>query len=248
MIYATGYNPKLARMKLFGLDDALNFAGGAIGGVTSLIAGHMQSDAAQKAAKQGNQILGDANSQARSDLSPYVSSGTQALNKLTQTTLNPQQFTMSDFYNDPGYQFQLQQGNQALERSAAARGGLTSGATGKALSQYTTNHANTTYGDAYNRYMQNRQQGYNELSGLANMGLGATNSTVNAGLSTASNQANNLTSAITGGAAANASGYVGAANAVNNSLSNYYLQNAMTNGGGYGQVPSTSNLKLYQGM
>jgi hypothetical protein len=214
------------------LGPALNFAGGAIGGITSLIAGNSQANAAKEAAQQGNALLTTAGNTARADLSPYRDAGAAGVGALQKSVLNPQQFTMSDFYNDPGYQFQLQQGNQAIERSAAARGGLTSGATGKALAGYTTNLANTTYGDAYNRYLQTRQQGNNELMGLANIGLGATNSTVGAGLNVAGQQANNLTSAITGAGAARASGYVGAANAVNGSLSDYYLMNQLKQGGG----------------
>jgi hypothetical protein len=246
MIYMSGYNPKQARMKLFGLDDAI---GGAIGGVTSLVGGMMQRAAAEKAAKEGNQIISDSTNKANSYLSPYVDAGQTGLNKVQSMVSNPQQFSMADFYNDPGYQFQLQQGNQAIERSAAARGGLTSGATGKALSQYTTNLANTTYGDAYNRYLQTNQQQFNQANTLANYGYGAAGQSGSNTLQGGMAQANNLTSAITGGAAAMASGYTGAANAATSSLSNYYLQNAITNGGGYGGgIPSTSNLKLYDGV
>jgi hypothetical protein len=208
---------------------------GAVGAVTSLIGGSMQRSAAEKAAKQGNELLGQAGTQARSDLAPYRDAGAAGISALQKATTNPQSFSMADFYNDPGYQFQLQQGNQAIERSAAARGGLLSGAAGKAISGYTQNLANTTYGDAYNRYLQTRQQGYNEKLGLANLGLGATNSTVNSGVGIAGQQANNLTSAITGGAAAQASGIVGAGNAVSGSLSDYYLMQQLQKGG-YGNI------------
>jgi hypothetical protein len=243
MIYMTGYNPKQARMKLFGLDDAI---GGAIGGVTSLVGGMMQRAAAEKAAKQGNQLLGDAGTKAQSYLNPYVDAGQTGLNKVQSMVSDPQQFTMADFYNDPGYQFQLQQGNQAIERSAAARGGLTSGATGKALSQYTSNLANTTYGDAYNRYLQTNNQQFNQANTLANYGANASNQSASNTIGVAGQQANNLTSAITGGAAAAASGLVGAGNAVNGSLANYYLQNSINNGSGYGtSKPTFSNAPSY---
>jgi hypothetical protein len=219
------------------LGGALGLAGGAVGGITSLIAGNQQRNAATKAAQQGNQILTDANNTARSDLAPYRTAGTTALSKLTSTVTNPQQFTMADFYNDPAYQFTLNQGNQAIERSAAARGGLLSGAAGKAIGQYTTNLANQTYGDAYNRYLQTRQQGYNELSGVAGLGLNATNSTVNAGVGTAGQQAGNLVNAITGAGNATAAGTVGAGNAIGQSLSDYYLmQQLKQNGSMYGGI------------
>jgi hypothetical protein len=243
MIYMTGYNPKHARMKLFGLDSLI---GGAIGGVTSLIGGAMQRGAAEDAAKKGNQLLSDASGKAQSYLNPYIDAGQTGLNKVQSMVSNPQQFTMADFYNDPGYQFQLQQGNQAIERSAAARGGLTSGATGKALANYTTNLANTTYGDAYNRYLQTNNQQFNQANTLANYGYNASNQSANNTIGVAGQQANNLTSAITGGAAAMASGLTGAANAAQGSLANYYLQNAINNGSGYGGGNPYMNLSNTQ--
>jgi hypothetical protein len=233
-VYGERHNPKLSRMKIFGLDDII---GGVVGAAGSLIAGQIQSSAAKNAAKQGNQILSDANGQARSDLAPYRDAGTAAVSKLQSTALNPQQFSMADFYNDPGYQFTLNQGNQAIERSAAARGGLLSGAAGKAIAGYTSNLANQTYGDAFNRYMQNRQQGYNELSGVANLGLNSTNSTVNAGINTAGQQAANTVNAVTGAGNAGAAGVVGATNAGQSSLSDYYLQQQLGAGGKIAKAP-----------
>lgn len=63
----------------------------------------------------------------------------------------------------PGYQFQLQQGQQALERSAAARGGVLSGGTAKALDQYGQGLASTNYQQAYNNALTQYQQSYNQF-------------------------------------------------------------------------------------
>src|SRR6202035_1872550 len=86
--------------------------------------------------------------------------------------------------NDPGYEFRLQQGEDALQNSAAARGGLLSGGTAKAFEDYAQNFASNEYGNVYNRAMQTygtnasnyyTGQGnqFNRLSALAGMGLGA---------------------------------------------------------------------------
>lgn len=79
-------------------------------------------------------------------------------------------FGMSDFQQDPGYQFRMDQGQKAIERSAAARGGLQSGGTLKAIADYGQNFASNEYGNAYNRFNNDRTQRYNRLSSLAGMG------------------------------------------------------------------------------
>lgn len=61
-----------------------------------------------------------------------------------------------DFFNDKGYQFALDEGKKAVENSAAARGSLLSGNTLKELSDRATGTASQFYGDAYNRYNQDR--------------------------------------------------------------------------------------------
>jgi len=76
--------------------------------------------------------------------------------------------------NLPGYQFQLGQGIQAVDRSAAAQGLLNSGATGKALTQYGQGLA----GNYFSSYVGG-------LQSLAGLGEGATQATSQAGQSAA---------------------------------------------------------------
>jgi hypothetical protein len=59
--------------------------------------------------------------------------------------------------NDPGYQWRMDQGRKALEASAAARGGLFSGATGKALVDYGQGLASQEYDKAYGRALGENQ-------------------------------------------------------------------------------------------
>lgn len=71
----------------------------------------------------------------------------------------PPAFSYADFQapsyteaaNDPGYQFRLQQGTQALQNSAAARGTLNDSGTLKALTDYGQGAASQEYQNVWNR-------------------------------------------------------------------------------------------------
>jgi len=65
-------------------------------------------------------------------------------------------FGAADFQADPGYAFRLSEGMKALDRTAASRGGLLSGATLKGAQRYGSDLASQEYGNAYNRFQTNR--------------------------------------------------------------------------------------------
>lgn len=65
-------------------------------------------------------------------------------------------FSMKDFQADPGYQFRMDEGQKALERSAAARGGLLSGRAVKDTLRFSQGLGAQEYGDAFSRYQTNR--------------------------------------------------------------------------------------------
>lgn len=100
--------------------------------------------------------------QSYQNLSSMVNSGA-----LTQAPMNYQAPAEQDYGNyqeqpfnfqeDPGYAFRQQEGQSALQNSAAARGNLLSGATLKALQRYGSNLASQEYQAAYNRYDTNRK-------------------------------------------------------------------------------------------
>lgn len=117
-------------------------------------------------------------------------------------------FGMSDFTEDPGYQFRLSEGQKALDRSAAAKGGLLSGAAVKAAANYGQNVASDEFNQAYNRYNTNQTNLFNRLSGLSGGAQTSANTLATTGVNTANQIANNTTSA----GAAQAAGTVGAAN------------------------------------
>jgi hypothetical protein len=56
-----------------------------------------------------------------------------------------------DVTQDPGYKFRLQQGQEALDASAAASGGMNSGAQMKALMEYGQNLGSQEFQNAYSR-------------------------------------------------------------------------------------------------
>lgn len=150
-------------------------------------------------------------------------------------------FSMGDFQEDPGYQFRMQQGQQALERSAAARGGLLSGRAGKDMTSYAQSAASQEYGNAFNRYQTNRSNQLNPLQSLAGMSQTASGAMSGAAGAYGANVGNNLTSTantvgnnMMGAGNARASGYVGQANAVNSAIGggasafqNYNMMNKM---------------------
>jgi hypothetical protein len=132
-------------------------------------------------------------------------------------------FTLADFEKDPGYQFRLDEGTKALERSAAARGGLLSGATGKALERYGSDYGSSEYSNAYNRFNNDRTTRFNRLSSLAGTGQTAATTLGNLG----AGSANNISDLATQRGNAIAGGSIGQANAINggiSSLADFYTQ------------------------
>lgn len=154
--------------------------------------GKAQADQIKKSSKEAMGYLDKGAAGARTDitsgadkaygyLDPYTqhSGATNALlaNYLGVNGPEAQAQAMADFQNDPGYQAQFQQGVNALDRSATARGGLYSGAAMKGL---------TEFGQQFQRQAFNDR--LNALSGFAGQGLQAAG----AGANIASNTGNTL--------------------------------------------------------
>jgi len=137
-------------------------------------------------------------------------------------------FGMSDFEQDPGYAFRMSEGLKALDRTAASRGGMLSGAALRGATRYGQDMASQEYQNAYNRYNTNRANILNPLQSLAGQGQTTANTLGQAG----QNYATNAGNAYMGAGNAAASGYVGSANAWSNALggaTNYFTQNQMMN-------------------
>lgn len=201
----------------------------------------------------------------RNDQAPYRDAGGLYLNKLmhllgqsptVDSSSDPnfgllsQKFDMGKFAQDPGYQFRLDQGNQALTRAAAASGTMGSGKFLKDAMAYNQGQASQEYGNAYNRYKMDNDTLFNRYASLAGIGQTATNQLQQAG----QNYATNAGSAIMGAGNARASGYIGGANAITGGIGqavNGYQQNQLMNrlfpasgtgsGGGFGTGSSFGN-------
>jgi hypothetical protein len=137
--------------------------------------------------------------QQRTDLAPYREAGLAGQNKLlnylgigpiANAGTDPDygkyataEFTPEAFLanKDPGYGFRMDEGLKAVDRQAAARGGLISGAALKASQRFGQDMASQEYGNAFNRYQTVRGNTLSPYQNLQSTGLSAANMTGNAG-------------------------------------------------------------------
>ena len=119
----------------------------AIKGVSASDAASAQEHAAQQASNTEMQMF----DQTRADLAPYVNFGTSMISPLQNLLTGNPATQMSQLQSLPGYQFTLNQGLQAAQDSAAARGLGSSGAALQGAANYATGLADSTYGNEVNR-------------------------------------------------------------------------------------------------
>lgn len=210
----------------------------AVGVISNASSANKAVKAQTSAATQANDTQWAMYNQSRDDNKPFYDAGVTALNKLAAMP----DFTGADLQNEPGYQFALNEGMKGVTNSAAARGGLLSGAALKAASQYNNDYASTKYNDAFNRDGTNK----NRLASIAGVGQTASNVNTSSGLSTAANVGQNQLAA----GNARASGYVANGNALTDGLSqglNWYTRNRATSTGAVteGATNQTDNFNYY---
>jgi hypothetical protein len=176
----------------------------------------------QIAATQANGDLQTAANKATADFAtnyydPYSATGTNAntmyanalgLNGPTGNTTATNAFQVS-----PGYNFALQQGTQALDRSAAGGGTFGSGNAAIALDQYGQGLANQQYGNWLTNLQGLGQQGLAAATGqtgreqsLANIQTGLGQNQANVITGAATNAANGLTAGANADMSANLQG------------------------------------------
>lgn len=129
-------------------------------------------------ALQGAQIAKKGFQEADSYWKPQYDFGQERLTGFKSWLSNPNAVT-----DDPSYKWRLQQGTEALENSAAARGGLLSGNTGRALQEYGQNSASQEYGAQFQRWMEQLGLGQNATNARAGIAVdkGKTLGAMNAG-------------------------------------------------------------------
>lgn len=204
-------------------------ASGALSAGAGLLSAGEGASAAQSAAQSEEQAAAGAEqtqlkmfNQVQSDISPYLNTGTESLYSLAQlyglptaagpngeaasaggTPFDPTKLN-SFLQNQPGYQFALDQGVQALSQGENATGQIGTGSYGRDLLTYGQNMAQT----AFPTY-------FNQLATLAGLG-----STAGSQIAAASgNAANAISSAQIGAGNASAAGTIGTANAISGGLS-----------------------------
>lgn len=160
--------------------------GAVVGGGAAVLGGVLGSRSAGKAQDAQNRANAEALAEQRrqfdlnfSRQEPYHLAGVGAVNELRNMRFEAP--TGESVLNDPGYAFGLSEGREALENSAAARGGLFSGNTAKNLLKYGTDYGTTKFNDAFERQRSTFNTNSGNLFNLANIGTGAAAQLQNAG-------------------------------------------------------------------
>lgn len=170
----------------------------------------------------------------QNNLAPYMAAGGKALTGLQDRLpflTSPIQMDQATLERTPGYQFNLSQGLRGAQNQLTASGLGRSGAAVKAASRFATGLADNTYGNQFNYENINRQNEYNRLLGVTQVGGNAAAGVSNAAISTGQGVANSF---IQGGNA-QAAGIMGGANYLNQGaqgLSGNLLLAALQRGGG----------------
>lgn len=226
---------------------ATAIAGSAVvGAVGSNLAAGTQAAGQQQAANTQLQMFNTINQQEQ----PFIQGGYSSLNQLLSLTGPGGQlsrnFTPQDFLNnlDPGYQFQLQTGAQALRNADTPGVGALSGPALKDLMSFNQGMAATGYQNAFNRFQTQNNAIFSRLSNIAGLGqaaasqVGASGTTLGTGIAGAQ----------AGAAGSQAGGIVGATNAVGGSaipLAYLLSQNQSPAGSGTGGTFPAGNYDPY---
>ena len=159
----------------------------------SLIGGSQQAEAAQNAANTSaaatDRAIALQREQYQKQLElqkPFYDVGVNALPELVAASKYTP-FGMQQFQQDPGYGFRLKEGQQALDRQAAARGGLISGGALKAAQRYGQDMGSQEYTNAFNRYQTERAARLQPLQSLTGFGQTTANTLGTAGSNMAGN-------------------------------------------------------------
>jgi hypothetical protein len=211
-----------------------------IGAVASNSAANKQAQSASDATAAQQQALAQQTALNK----PFYDTGVTALNNLaTQAPYTPAAF---NYQADPGYAFRFNEGMNALNSTAAARGGLISGNALRAATDYGQQAGSQEYQNAYNRYLTNNQQNlqaYNTNTGLQQSLAGIGQASANNQASAIGNFGNSAANNIIGAGNASAAGTVGGANALTSGMGTYLnytqnqnLLNALNNKSQYGNL------------
>lgn len=178
----------------------MSFVGDIVGGLIGADSAEDATAAQTYGAEQANALQRYMFDTTRKDTEPYRKAGADALTQIQRLLKYPTSVT-----KQPGYQFGIREGTNALENSASARGMTYSGAQAKALQQFGNDYGTSKIDQTYNR-----------LSNLAGIGQVGNSQAGAAGMNYANQVgANNIGigNAQAAGAIARGSAYGNALNA-----------------------------------
>lgn len=139
-------------------------------------AAEAQNDWINAAAEARAQGYNNAIDNWKTTFAPYQGFGGDAVKRWNSLLSDPSSIT-----SNPGYAFRLKQGQDTLENSAAARGGLLSGNALRGITEYGQDYASNEYDKALARNQNAAQFGatvdtnYANALGNLNVGLGQSN-------------------------------------------------------------------------
>lgn len=159
-----------------GTMTALSTLGQILGAGTQVKGQGAQADILTQAAK-------DAVAAEQAVLQPRITAGQQGVSAL-QTGLAPggqyaTPFTMEQALVSPAMKTALEQGQEAVQTGAAAKGGLLTSNTLADLTKYGQKVGAQYEQEAFNQWLQNRQQQLNAQAALANIGAQPTQTLAN---------------------------------------------------------------------
>jgi hypothetical protein len=222
---------------------------------SAVVGGAVASRGASKAAKAQTQAAEQA-SQVQRDIferqtqlqEPFRQAGITSQNELMRLLgiggdatagdygMLTRGYRPEDLQMDPGYAFRLAEGEKALERMQAARGGLLSGSAIKAGQRYGQEMASQEYTNAFNR-----------AQALLGTRLGALGSLYGAGQAAAQQvgqqagqYGTNVGNLMMGAGQARASGYLGQANALSQALGQGAMGYGLYRGGYFDRPPGSA--------
>jgi hypothetical protein len=197
-----------------------NIGGSILGGLGGALGGRSAARRQQQAANEANRLLAGADQENYADLSLYRDLGTGATRQLAERLGSngdlARRFTLADYQEDPGYQFRLNQGEQAINRNALARGRFNSGSVLKELQGYNSNLASQEFGNAFNRWRAESGDIYGRLADASGRGQRA----VESGNASRASLRGQMAQNIIGAGNAQAAGRISGANALIGGLNN----------------------------
>jgi hypothetical protein len=189
--------------------------GGLVGADASRSAANTQADAARQASATQMGMF----NQTQQNLQPYMAQGTQSLASLGQqfgTAGSPGNtpFGLQQFQASPAYQFNLQQGQMAIDKASNARGNYYAPQTLQDISRFSQGLASNEFQNAFSNYNTSQNNIFSRLNQLA---AGGQNAATNLG-GISAGVGGQIGGNIIGGGNALAAGQIGQANAYSNAL------------------------------